>query len=86
MIARNTLEGLQRRERHVHLSIVISPDLLCFLYKEALTSFTGIKWVVGNDQGNGVMKERIGQSAAKLLFRKSGEGSTTRINHLRRKL
>jgi hypothetical protein len=32
---------------------------------------------------DGLKKEKIGQSAAKLLSRKSGEGSTTRINHLR---
>jgi len=31
-------------------------------------------------------KEKIGQSAAKLLSRKSGEGSTTRIDHLKAKL
>jgi len=30
-------------------------------------------------------KEKIGQSAAKLLSRKSGEGSTTRVYHLRAK-
>jgi len=40
--------------------------------------------VVGNDRRDGVIKEMIGQSAAKLLSRKSGEGSTTRIDHLRR--
>jgi len=34
----------------------------------------------------GGKEERYGQSAAKLLFRKDGEGSTTRIDHLRRKL
>jgi hypothetical protein len=33
-----------------------------------------------------VKKEKIGQSAAKLLSRKSGEGSTTRIDHLKAKL
>ena len=31
-------------------------------------------------------KEKIGQSAAKLLSRKSGEGPTTRIDHLKAKL
>ncbi|MFB4473154.1 hypothetical protein ACDI16_09400, partial [Oceanobacillus caeni] len=30
-------------------------------------------------------KEKIGQSATKLLSRKSGEGSTTRIDHLKAK-
>ncbi|MFE7149476.1 hypothetical protein [Heyndrickxia sporothermodurans] len=34
----------------------------------------------------GVKKEKIGQSAAKLLWGNSGEGSTTRINHLKAKL
>ncbi|MYL54009.1 hypothetical protein GLW08_11735 [Pontibacillus yanchengensis] len=31
---------------------------------------------------NALKNQRIGQSAAKLLFRKDGEGSTTRIDHL----
>jgi len=31
-------------------------------------------------------KEKIGQSAAKFLSRKSGEGSTTRVDHLKAKL
>jgi len=42
--------------------------------------------VVGNDKRDGLKKEKIGQSAAKLLFRKDGEGSTTRIYHLKAKL
>jgi hypothetical protein len=42
--------------------------------------------VVGNDKREGLKKEKIGQSAAKLLFRKDGGGSTTRIDHLKAKL
>ncbi|HIS28291.1 MAG TPA: hypothetical protein IAA78_02425 [Candidatus Avamphibacillus intestinigallinarum] len=37
---------------------------------------------VGNDKREGSKKDEIGQSAAKRLWRKPGEGPTTRINHL----
>ncbi|KOO37194.1 hypothetical protein AMD01_22185 [Priestia koreensis] len=33
----------------------------------------------------GLRRREIGQSAAELLFRKDGEGSTTRIDHLKAK-
>lgn len=37
---------------------------------------------IGNDSREGLKKDKIGQSAAKRLWRKPGEGSTTRIDHL----
>jgi len=41
--------------------------------------------VIGNDKRDSSKKDEIGQSAAKRLWGNSGEGSTTRINHLKRK-
>jgi len=38
---------------------------------------------IGNDRREGLKKDEIGQSAAKRLWRKPGEGSTTRIDHLK---
>ncbi|WP_176482035.1 hypothetical protein [Paucisalibacillus globulus] len=40
--------------------------------------------VAGNSNREGLKKGKIGQSAAKLLRGNSGEGSTTRIDHLKR--
>jgi len=37
----------------------------------------------GNSKREGLKKDEIGQSAAERLWRKSGEGSTTRIYHLK---
>jgi len=37
----------------------------------------------GNGNREGLKKDEIGQSAAKRLWRKPGEGSTTRIDHLK---